>query len=129
MKNFKKIIIIICLAAALALPGLVLAQDLGPNPPLKILDEVGGGTGPYQTPANSQAQLLEIVGVIVGIALGLVGAVFLILMILAGYNWMTAQGEEEKVQKAKDTITRAIIGIIIVIGAYASWAFLFSKLF
>ena len=41
---------------------------------------------------------------------------------------MTARGEEEKVEKAKDTITRAIIGLIIVVGAYAIWSFIFSNL-
>ena len=34
-------------------------------------------------------------------------------MLYAGYHWMTARGEEEKVEKAKDTIQRAIVGIII----------------
>ena len=46
-------------------------------------------------------------------------------IIYAGYNWMTAQGEEEKVSKAKDTIQRAVIGLIVTIAAYAIsyWVF------
>ena len=38
---------------------------------------------------------------------------------------MTAQGEEEKVSKAKDTIQRAVIGLIVTIAAYAIsyWVF------
>jgi len=61
-------------------------------------------------------------------ALSLIGIIFLALMLYAGYHWMTARGEEEKVEKAKDTIQRAIVGIIIVVGAYAIWKFIFSYL-
>lgn len=102
------------------LPSLVLAA----NPALNELTDVAINKGPFQ-----EANLLDVVGAVVGVALGLVGTVFLILMIYAGYNWMTAQGEEEKVTKAKAIIIQSIIGIIIVVGAYAAWRFVFSRLF
>lgn len=60
--------------------------------------------------------------------LGLLGIIFLFLIIIAGYNWMTAAGDEEKVNKAKETIQRAIIGIIIIISAYAITYFVFKNL-
>ena len=60
--------------------------------------------------------------------LGLLGIIFVILIITAGYNWMTAAGEEEKVNKAKDTLKRAIIGLIIVVSAYAITYFVFTNL-
>jgi hypothetical protein len=60
--------------------------------------------------------------------LGLLGIIFVILMIYAGYNWMTAAGDEKKVEKAKDTIQRAIIGLIITVAAYAITYFVFSAL-
>ena len=79
--------------------------------------------------AQSETGLSTITGAVVGAVLALVGVIFLALMVYAGYNWMTARGEEEKVEKAKDTITRALIGIIIVVGAYAIWRFVFAYLF
>ena len=51
--------------------------------------------------------------------LSIFGTIFLILMILGGYKWMMASGREEEVKKAKDTIRAAIIGLIIVVSAYA----------
>lgn len=59
--------------------------------------------------------------------LGVLGITFIILIILAGYNWMTAGGNEDKVTKAKDTIKRAIIGLIITVSAYAITVFVFSE--
>jgi TRAP-type C4-dicarboxylate transport system permease small subunit len=54
----------------------------------------------------------------------LVGVIFLILMVYGGYIWMIARGNDELISKAKDTIRSAIIGIIIVVGAYAITSYL-----
>lgn len=62
-------------------------------------------------------------GSIIGIVLSFVGVIFLLLMIYAGLNWMTAQGSQEKVGKSKDLMTNAIIGLIIVLAAYAITSF------
>jgi cytochrome bd-type quinol oxidase subunit 2 len=60
--------------------------------------------------------------------LALLGIIFLILILLAGYKWMTAQGEESKVEEAKHTIQRAIIGLLIILAAYAITYFVFTRL-
>jgi len=119
-KYFK--IVLSSWSGALALaPHIVLAETAA----LKKLDEIGVREGPYS--AQSETGLSTITGAVVGAVLALVGVIFLALMVYAGYNWMTARGEEEKVEKAKDTITRAFIGLIIVVGAYAIWSFAFNQ--
>jgi len=60
-----------------------------------------------------------IVGRVIQFILGLLGIAFLGFMIYAGITWMTAQGNDTKVQRAKDMITEAIVGLIIVVAAYA----------
>jgi hypothetical protein len=60
-----------------------------------------------------------LIGTVIKAALGLVGVIFLVLMIYAGVIWMIARGDEAKVEKAKDTIINSVIGLIIVVGAYA----------
>lgn len=65
---------------------------------------------------------------IVSIFLSLLGVLFMILMIYGGYTWMTAAGDEKKIDKAKDIIRAAIIGLIIVVAAYAISVFVISKL-
>jgi hypothetical protein len=56
---------------------------------------------------------------IVKIFLGLLGIIFMVLMIVAGYKWMTAGGNEEKVKEAKSQIKTAIIGLVIIFMAYS----------
>ena len=51
--------------------------------------------------------------------LGLMGVIFLAFAIYGGYTWMMAGGNEESVSKAKKTLTNSIIGIVIVLAAYA----------
>jgi len=118
-----KYILISCLLAVIIFPAMTLAD----NAALDKLGEVGSGeAGPYVK--ADATTISEIIGTAVSAFLALLGMIFLVLMLYAGYHWMTARGEEEKVEKAKDTITRAIIGLIIVVGAYAIWAFIFSNL-
>lgn len=50
--------------------------------------------------------------------LSFLGIIFLGFMIYGGIMWMTAQGSEEKVKKAKGILMNATIGLIIVAGAY-----------
>lgn len=57
--------------------------------------------------------------------LSLLGLVFLVLILYAGYSWMTARGDEQQVTKAKDTIQRAAIGLAVVLAAYAITYFVF----
>lgn len=124
IKHYKKITAGIYLSFLGLWPQVMLAA----NPALDKLDSVASGNnGPY-APADNTT-LAKVIGVVVSIGLGLIGVLFLGLMIYAGYNWMVARGDEERVKQAKDTIISAVIGLIIVIGAYAIWKFIFSRLF
>ena len=125
MKNyFKKFVILISLAAILTLPYIVLAESQS----TANLKQVGekGDTPPWV--GTTDASLAGIVGIVIQAFLGLLGVIFLSYLLYAGYNWMTAQGDEEKVTKAKDTLTRAVIGLIITISAYAISFWVFDKL-
>lgn len=92
----------------------------------KKLDDVAGdyaGQG-----CTSDECLVERVGFIIQVALSFLGVIFLILMLYAGFNWMTAAGEEERITKSKNTIRAAIIGLLIVIGAYAASVFIIEQI-
>ena len=55
--------------------------------------------------------------------LSFVGVIFLVLMIYGGFTWMTAGGNQESIGKAQKTVVAAIIGLVIVISAYAITTF------
>ena len=63
--------------------------------------------------------LSTFVGSVVKNLLGLLGTVFFVLVLYAGFMWMTAGGNEEKITKAKKILSNSFIGLVIVILAYA----------
>ncbi len=71
----------------------------------------------------------EIVGRVIRGFLGLLGLIFVVLTIYAGFLWMTASGNEEQISKAKKMLTNAVIGIIIILLAYSVTAFVMSSLY
>lgn len=82
-------------------------------------------------PAFGDAQEVDIREVVVNIIkafLSLLAIIFIIYIILAGYKWMTSQGESGKVDEAKQQIQTAIIGLLIIFAAYAITSFVFTRL-
>jgi hypothetical protein len=75
---------------------------------------------------NNNITLNSLVGDIIQLALSLLGALFIVFMIYGGYLWLTAAGAEQKVAKAKKIIFQSIIGLVIIIGAYAISYFIIS---
>jgi len=80
--------------------------------------KTAGGAAQYGT-AGGEMGILTTIGLIINAALSILGVIFLVLIVYGGYVWMTAGGDESKVEKAKSTFGRAIIGLLIVICAYA----------
>ncbi len=118
---FKKGISLSLAAAAFLAPTAVLAAYNGDTG----LNASGGKAGfDVKTPD----QLPIVIDTVIKTALGVVGIVFLVLMVYAGYIWMIARGDEAKVEKSKDTIVNCIIGIVIVVGAYAITSYLVGAL-
>lgn len=52
-------------------------------------------------------------------ALGLLALVAVVMIIIGGFRWITAAGNEEKIESAKKLISAAVIGLIIVLLAWA----------
>ncbi|MFA6994810.1 MAG: hypothetical protein WC249_00125 [Patescibacteria group bacterium] len=118
-KHFKLIFSLLALVALLILPYFVFATST-----LGTLTEVAGNGG-YTT--EPTANLPTIIGLAIRTALSLLGTIFVILIVVAGYIWMTAEGSEEKVTKAQNYIRRAIIGLIITLSSWAIWTFILQR--
>ena len=96
-------------------PGFAFADNYG-------LDATAGAAG-----LPSGVDLPTVLGNVIGTALSMISVLFFGLMLYGGIMWMTARGKSENTQKALDTIIAAIIGVVIVLAAYAITNFVFSN--
>jgi amino acid transporter len=105
------------LSVALFLPYRVSA-GIGQSDDL--LRDVGQGAG------AGDIEVQQAIGAGLRIALSVIGLIFLIFMVYAGFLWLTARGDDGQVEKARKTIATSIIGLLIVITSYAITVFVAS---
>ncbi len=112
--------LVIALVAIIAVPVFAVGlQDAAGE--LKKVGTAAYGTAP-------STSLPELIGKYIRIFLGLLGVIFAILMIYGGYTWMTSYGNTEKVNKAKELIVDAVIGLVIILAAYTITGFVVGEL-
>lgn len=120
MTRTKKIVKFVGAAALWAVPMVVLAEAGD------IL-----GTGAVETGLGGTLgtrDVRETVASIINVALSLLGIVAVVIILAGGFTWMTAMGNEEKADKAKKMIFAGIIGLAIILSAYAIAKFVIDKL-
>ena len=76
----------------------------------------------------TQTDYAQIVANTIKAMLTIVGALFVILFIYAGFTWLTSSGNEEKINKAKKTIMYAVVGAFIVTAAYSITSFIATSI-
>lgn len=108
---FKKIILSLLIFSSWSLP--VLA-----TPVFDLVGRVGGNAG-----YNSGKTPEDIVAIVIQMILGFLGVLFIVLIIVGGFQWMTASGNEETIKKAQRVIKNAVIGLLVVMLSYAASIF------
>jgi len=107
-------------AISAAAPIAVAAQGIkNANGPLSQVSNQAGVT---------QGDPGVLVGGIIAAVLTMVGIIFLALMVYAGILWMTARGKDDQVERAREIIIASVIGLFIVVSAYAITAFVTGRL-
>jgi hypothetical protein len=115
LKHAKKILIILgSLSAIFIVAHFVFAADLGTS--------YGAATGL----SNTDPRMM--IANIIRIALGLLGIIAIGLIIYGGFLWMTAAGNEEQIDRAKKVLTSAVIGLVIILSAFAIATFVINNL-
>ena len=74
------------------------------------------------------ADVKEIVNNIIVVILGFLGLIAVVLILIGGFMWMTAGGSEERVKKGRQFIINGVIGLIIILAAYAIASFVITNL-
>ena len=70
----------------------------------------------------------ETIASIINVALSLLGIVAVVIILMGGFKWMTAGGSDEKVGEAKKIIFSGVIGLAIILSAWALATFVISQL-
>jgi len=94
--------------------------------PKTLLKGVGSGLGLGED-ANEDS-FVQIIGKIIKQLLAFVGVILLVIIIWAGFRWMTAGGDSGQVDEAKDMIKNATIGLAIILVSYSLSLFVFDIL-
>ena len=120
-KTFIKGLVSATMVASMALPMVAMAQ----NPvnasellPTAIGTEIGTGT----------TDIRVTIARIIRTAMSLLGIIAVLIILYGGFKWMTAAGSDEAVGDAKKIITAGIIGLVIILTAYAIASFVINSL-
>lgn len=135
-KHFFSVFVLRNIVATVMLIGMTLVpywafagsapQAGGSQDAKNLLDAAAGDQGAgFQIGAGGDTLSSALAAVLNGI-FAILGVVFLGFMIWAGFLWLTAGGNDEQVSRAKQMIQQAVIGIIVIIAAYAVTTFVIS---
>ena len=104
-------------AVALLAPLAALAQVTTSDTNLATSFGLGTGTNVRQAIINIVKFLLTFLGLIA-----------VIIILYGGFQWMTAAGNEEKITCARGTLTAGLIGLVIILAAYAITSFVITTI-
>ena len=92
-----------------------------------IMDNLNSvaGKGYDTSKPYTESTVRGLAGSIVQIALGFIGVIFLILVIVSGIQWMTSGGNTDKINKARQRLINSVIGLGIVL---LGWVIVYTVL-
>lgn len=70
----------------------------------------------------------EIVAQVANVALGFLGIIAVVIILLGGFKWMTAGGNEDSVAEARKLMIAGIIGLVIILAAWGIAKFIIDNL-
>lgn len=70
----------------------------------------------------------ETVGQIINVAMLFLGIIAVGIILVGGFKWMTAGGNDEKVGEAKNLMGSGVIGLVIVLAAWGIASFILEQL-
>lgn len=150
MKNFLSLLVaalaLNIAISSLALPNLVNSEtvyaapateettsNLNDKNPLKDMQfnvsknlKVDGQEKKYFKPGSTYPPIIAFIITVLEFATQIIGSLAVLIMIIGGFMFMTAQGDQTQIDKAKDVIKYAIIGLVVTFLSYIIVIFLQS---
>ncbi len=130
MINKKLINLLLILTVLILSPFIVYSEDNGVNVPANNNDNgvnlPGDNTGSPTSLNNPLGDRTPeiLIGDLINTIFGIVGSLALLMFIYGGLTWMTSAGNKEMVDKGRNIIKWAAIGLVIIFSSYALVRFL-----
>jgi len=122
--------IIFVLALGLVLsPSFAFAESTVISTDTLGIDVIEYGTAGDRTGISLGTSDLRTVAVrVINIALSMLGIIAVVVILIGGFQWMTAGGDDGKVETARKWIFSGIIGLAIILSAWAIAKFALKNL-
>lgn len=118
MKKLSKVLLVFAMASVLVVPCMAGAQigteDLG----TEYAEGIGLGE---RDPRDIASSLIQVI-------LGFLGLLAVVIILIGGFKWMTAAGNEDQVAEARKIIVAGIIGLVIILASWGIASFVLENL-
>ncbi len=120
LKTFFVFTFLFSFAFSASAAGTITAGDLWGNSTLQDSIQAETGLG------NSDPR--AIAASVIKVVLGFLGIIAVLIILYAGFLWMTAAGNDDKIASAKSMMSAGVIGLIIILAAFGIATFVMNAL-
>jgi len=126
----KKKILSLMILSLFFVPSLLVANNVsaGNSDDVFGLGYVTGEEGNGDSIVLGNKDPRTMVTQIINVLLTILGIVAVVIVLLGGFKWMTAGGNEDKVGEAKKILGAGVIGLVIILAAWGIAAFVLNTL-
>lgn len=126
MSKLKQLMMVMVMGVGVFAVAPAMAQEQLPTGPVSPTELLPTGVG---TTAGLGTQDIRLtIAKIIRVAMSLLGIVAVVIVLIGGFIWMTAGGNDDKVAEAKKWIYAGVIGLAIILSAYAIATFVIDRL-
>jgi cytochrome b len=122
MNKLSKHLISLAIISLLVLPFIALKPVLAQSNDQFGLNYVNNGLNNSLTNSDPRT----VIGRIINITLSFLGVIAVAIILLGGFKWMTAGGNEEKTGEAKKLLGAGVIGLVIILASWGIATYLLS---
>lgn len=122
MKKMLKGLMIAALVLTIAVPAISMTALPVSATTLNVGAEYANKTGLGNTDPRA------IAANIINIALTCLAILAVIIILIGGFKWMTAAGNEEQIEEAKKVLVAGIIGLVIIFAAWGLATFIINSM-
>ncbi|MFA5754491.1 MAG: pilin [Patescibacteria group bacterium] len=124
MKKISKHLVSLAILSFLVLPIFAMPALAQGDDPFGVNSVNNGINGTIASNVDPRT----VVGRIINLALSFLGVIAVGIILLGGFKWMTAGGNEEKTSEAKQLLGAGVIGLVIILASWALATFIINAL-